>query len=125
MQVRSVHRGKPMTTWTNEKAAGLLPVILRAEDARPAWEQLQERYAHGGGYMPVRGNWSLSVRPSGLWRLGFPGDPPYKEVSRTYLPKSRELLVLFECSFMVIVECPSASFTWDDEPGPFVVVRVD
>lgn len=114
-----------MTTWTDREAAGLLPVVLQSGNSRPAREQLQDRYSHGGGYMPVPGNWSLTVGPVGRWSLGYPGDPPYREVSRAYLPHSRELLVLFECSFMVIVESAGNNLAHDDEPGPFVVVRVD
>ena len=113
------------TTWTDLEAAGFLPVILQPTDARPAREQLADRYAHGGGYNPIEGNWRLSVRPSGLWRLTYPGTPKLEEVSRTYLPLSKELLVLFQCSFLAIVETTGLRLDIDEEPGPFVVVRVD
>ena len=56
-----------MTMWTiiaringrPEDILGLLPMIFDSNDPRPAREQANERYAHGGGWNPQEG-WELN-----------------------------------------------------------------
>ena len=43
---------------TSPAMLGFLPMMLDDEDPRPAAEQLNETYAHGGGWMPFgKGQW--------------------------------------------------------------------
>ena len=50
-----------MTTWMlthplmTPERLGLIPSFLDDDDPRPAWEQINERYAHGGGWRPTKG----------------------------------------------------------------------
>jgi len=106
-----VHMG-----WTNEAEAGLLPEIIRANDPRPAAEQIQTRYQHGGGYRPFGGSsWELRKSPEGDLALLYPGDPPLKEVSRLILRNSQEVCVLFEFGFVAIL----------GRQGTLAVLRMD
>lgn len=102
----------------NTDYLGMLPDIFRAYDPRPAREQIEDRYAHGGGFLVAPGDWTMTYgRDAGEipWaELHFPGDPPLKEIARLEL-SATETLVLFDCAFVAIV-------------GPmldFVVVRMD
>lgn len=102
------------STWTNPEAAGYLPHILQADDPRPAAGQLADRYAHGGGYTPYPdGDWTYV--PGDPASLHYPGDPPFYEISRTVLPLSGQLILLFQYSILAIVELD----------GSFAVTRAD
>jgi hypothetical protein len=54
---------------------GFLPEILLPEDKRPVREQLNDRYAHGGGYRPFSGKFRLDRM---TMILRYPGDPPFR-----------------------------------------------
>lgn len=100
--------------WTHMEEAGFLPEILLTSDPRPVSEQLNDRYAHGGGYQ-VSGSpiaWALD-RSAEFATLTYPRDPPMLELSRATI--NNELCILFDSSFMAIVQ-PDSSFA---------VVRVD
>ena len=63
-----------------EEHLGLIPHFLWDTDPRPAAEQIDERYAHGGGWRPMHGflpigvyNFAAGVAP----KLRYPGDPPF------------------------------------------------
>lgn len=53
-----------------EEALGFIPLFIFDSDSRPAAEQFNDRYAHGGGWSPMRG-WSMG--PVG--EIMYPGDP--------------------------------------------------
>lgn len=100
------------TRWSNEQAAGYLPFILSNNDPRPASEQLDDRYAHGGGYNPFEG-FKLIVNKDNSYALQYPNDPPMRELSQAFLHE--EKLVLFEGSWLAIIQpC-----------GDHVITRVD
>ena len=55
---------------------GFLPDILLASDRRSVKEQLEDRYAHGGGWRPMRTpKWKFN---HDTLVIRFPGDPPFK-----------------------------------------------
>ena len=96
-----------MIRFTNMEAAGLLPDFFGEADPRPAREQLNENYARGGGWHPMEG-WQLEhVANLGLARACYPGNPPYREVSRAKL--RTELLILFQGAWLAIIQ-PDGSF---------------
>ena len=82
---------------------GILPQMLVLDDPRPAREQLHERYAHGGGWMPFSG-FKLQ-RPSDdplTWTIKYPEDPPHEAIAYTVL--SPEVIILFEHCWVAIVQ---------------------
>lgn len=97
--------------WTND--AGLLPEIIVAHDPQPAKVQIQQRYAHGGGFMPLSGfklqSWHHDAE------LLYPGDAPMREVWRIHLPFTNEDVILFQYAFVAVVQAD----------GSFDVVRMD
>jgi hypothetical protein len=105
--------------WTNEQWAGMLPEFLSDFDPRPAKEQFNENYAHGGGWHPFTDKWKID-KPFeiGKAKLKYPGDPPLKELSRTVLhgqfPQA-EMIILFESEMVAIVQ----------KDGTFEVSRMD
>lgn len=59
---------------------GFIPHFLVDDDPRPAAVQFNERYAHGGGWMPMEGWRAL---PDG--RVEYPGDPPLTPIAASML----------------------------------------
>lgn len=77
---------------------GLLPMIFDPSDPRPAADQANDRYAHGGGW-----------RPNGKFkRLGseiaiqYPGDPPLKGVAVAAL--NDETIVVFQHAWVMVIQ---------------------
>jgi hypothetical protein len=81
---------------------GLLPGMLDLDDPRPAKEQFDQNYAHGGGWDPFNG-FELSVRN---W-LSYPGDPPLQPLAQ--LQFRDELIVFYIHSWVAIIQ-PDRSF---------------
>lgn len=96
---------------------GLLPEILDASDPRPVAEQLEERYAHGGGYGPIgKGKWKLVDREK--FHLHYPGNPVFKPAAKFIFPKTKEVAFFYpDGSLLLIVQ--------EDGFGEYVVTRVD
>jgi hypothetical protein len=89
---------------------GFLPDILLEEDERPVKEQLEDRYAHGGGWRPIPG---LKLNRMTMV-MRFPGDPPYKPAAFTQIGK--ETVVYYPmCSLLLILQAN----------GDYEVTRVD
>lgn len=89
-------------------AVGLIPSFLSEHDPRGAVEQLNERYAHGGG-------WRDSKVGEGGWRMidggkvmKFPGDPPIHALAQAKLHE-RELVIVYESGWTAVVQ-DDASF---------------
>lgn len=82
---------------------GNLPGFLFNGDQRPAVEQIHERYAFGGGWQDFEG-FSLVKKSTDPidWRLAYPGDPDMRAVG--YCRLRDEVVVLFECSWVAVVE---------------------
>jgi hypothetical protein len=91
---------------------GLLPEILDADDKRPVKDQLDDRYAHGGGWRPFPENHFKLERMS--MTLRFPGDPPFRPAAFTQL--GDETVVFYpSCSLLAVIQ----------PDGKYEVTRVD
>jgi hypothetical protein len=92
---------------------GYLPDILNSGDHRPVATQLDERYAHGGGFRPFgRGEWEFTATTG---RLKYPGDPAMMPLASIWMPLSGELLFFYPQQMLLIVGAG----------GLFTVTRVD
>jgi len=93
-----------MIHFTNAHMLGLIPTFLSELDPRPAKEQIDSQYAHGGGWKPWSTLWTLSLD----WtELLYPNDPPMSEVGRATLRD--ETIIVYECAFTAIIQ-PDGSF---------------
>lgn len=81
--------------------AGLLPKFADENDPRPIREQLDESYAHGGGWQSFPG-FTLRKNGMGNYSLIYPDDPPRRELTRA--PFRGQLVVLFESEWVGIIE---------------------
>lgn len=94
---------------------GFLPDILLPNDPRSVKEQLEDRYAHGGGWRPIEGfrlqkGKDILLNPT----LRFPGDPPFKAAAMTTI--GEETVIYYPlCSLLAVV---AKDGTWE-------VTRVD
>ena len=89
--------------------AGLLNMMLETEDDRPAKEQFDERYAHGGGWSSFGGDkWTIDKPLSKeAVTLTYDGDEAYPELARATMRD--ETVILFESSWVAIIQ-PDATF---------------
>ena len=87
-----------------QEALGYLPSFLDEGDPRPAKEQLDSGYRHGGGWDPQPG-FRLSMDSDNI--LFYPGDPPLRPLARAKL--RNELIVIYEHSYVAIIQ-PDHSF---------------
>ncbi len=105
-------------------ALGVLPMIFDETDPRPAREQVNDRYSHGGGFVPFEGftlhdEGPLAARM--VYREGEPTESGEAEVVREYArtqlvgPAGRETLIVFEGSWVAVVQ----------EDGSYAVCRMD
>jgi hypothetical protein len=81
---------------------GLLPGMLDENDQRPAKEQFDGNYAHGGGWRPYNG-FKLTVEN----HLTHPGDPPLRPLAITHL--RGETILFYDHSWVVVVQ-PDRTF---------------
>lgn len=90
---------KPAKPYHHE-LLGLLPFIFREDDPRPAAEQANDRYAHGGGWRPFEG---FAYDPSDH-SLTYPGDPAYRPFAKLRLPLSSETLLVYPYSWVAVLK---------------------
>lgn len=83
----------------NPYVMGIVPQMLSPYDPRPVVEQLNEGYAHGGGWHDFKG--FTVVETEGLYELAYPGDPNMPELARIELRD--EKVVFFECAWVMCV----------------------
>lgn len=88
------------------EALGFLPEFVSSLDERPSVEQLNEGYAHGGGWNKFEGM-TLTQDEHGFYALNYPGDPAYTEIARTLLRD--ETIVLFQHSWVAVI-APSGGY---------------
>ena len=81
---------------------GYIPLWLSDLDPRPAREQLDQGYRHGGGWQPFHG-FSLLEDNS----IQYPGDPPLKPLADAKLRK--ETIMFYQHSWVGIIQ-PDRSF---------------
>lgn len=88
---------------------GFIPEFLNEADPRPARAQIDERYAHGGGWRPVDG---FTIDDDGSIR--FPGDAaPLPPLAQTML--RGEAILFYEHDWLLILQ----------RDGTFEIARVD
>lgn len=87
---------------------GFIPGFLSENDPRPAREQIDSAYQHGGGWSPFEGFKMLSDG-----NMQYPGDPPTRLLAETKLRD--EVIRFYEHSWLAIVQ----------QNGSFEVTRVD
>lgn len=75
---------------------GLIPSFLSDKDPRHAKEQINDNYAHGGGWSPFQG-FKLEGDV-----FQYPEDPPLRLIAETEL--RGEVIRLYEHSWLVIIQ---------------------
>lgn len=81
---------------------GYIQGFLSEFDPRPAREQFDSAYAHGGGWLPSRG---FKLLPNG--NIRYPGDP---EVRMLFEAKLREETIRFYEHAWVMILQPDGRF---------------
>jgi hypothetical protein len=90
---------------------GAVPWFFDDEDPRPAAEQLNERYAHGGGFRPWgKEKWKLDAK---ALTIKWPGEKAMKPRAKATL--HTDTLVFYDHAILAIIH----------EDGTFDVTRVD
>lgn len=93
------------------EALGLIPFIVRGDDERPFAEQVEERYAHGGGWLPFgRGRWEMRGD-----NLRYPGDPVMRPLAWWNHPTDGSRFYVYPAAICAVVHAD----------GRFDVVRLD
>lgn len=100
---------------------GFIPYFMLEDDVRPAIDQINERYAHGGGWRDLDvGDKGFTLSPDG--ELKYPGDPkmkPYAEASlhggNSEPGATGEHIIIYESGFVAVVQVD----------GSFRVARLD
>jgi len=87
---------------------GFLPEFLSEEDPRPAKEQIDFNYSHGGGWCPFKG---FKMLPNG--NLKYPGDPETELLAETKLRE--ETIRFYNHSWCAIIQ----------SDGSYEISRVD
>lgn len=95
-------------------ALGFLPEQILATDMRPVREQLQERYAHGGGWKPFNGFKTNQIDTADRMVLSYPGDPPQRMLAECHHPNG-EHIRLFESHWLMVQQ----------KDGSYEISRVD
>jgi hypothetical protein len=105
--------------------AGFIPHFLSELDPRPAVEQINERYAHGGGWHDLTvGERGFRLMGGNPGMLKYPGDPPMHPLWEGYLHRvgttgddawTGERIVIYEHAFVAIIQAD----------GSFRVARLD
>lgn len=113
----SSERVTPLTLWQLLHPSctiddlGWLPLMILTSDPRPIREQLDERYAHGGGWSPMGdGRWEFN---RDTHRLKYPGDPWMNPLAITKIRD--ETLILYPYAFVLVLQ----------PDGSYEVARVD
>jgi hypothetical protein len=75
---------------------GLLPLMLDENDPRPAKDQFNENYSHGGGWRPMKG---FKLQPDNS--LTYPEDEPLKPLAQ--LQFRNELIVFYDHAWVAII----------------------
>ena len=77
---------------------GIVPSFIRADDPRPAHEQIDERYAYGGGWDPhLPGKWQMN---EDLYLI-YPGDPPLEPLAFAF--HGKEQIIVYPHDFVAIL----------------------
>lgn len=89
-------------------AVGLIPTFLKAHDERPLKQQIDERYAHGGGWHPLA-DWRIHNQ---TWQLHYnhagEGDPDYMPLGGASL--NGEIIICYPDAWTVIMDASDGTF---------------
>lgn len=91
---------------------GFIPSFLSDDDPRPAREQINERYQHGGGWRPFQG---FIMIPDGLL---YKGDPMMRLLYETVLHSTSdkpEVIRFYQHDWLAIVQ----------RDGSYEIARLD
>lgn len=83
-------------------AAGIVPQFLSGKDPRPAVEQIDTAYAHGGGWREFAGFTLVNNGDETEIHLVYPGEPPMR--AKAYARLRDELIVLFDLDWCAIIQ---------------------
>ena len=88
---------------------GLIPTFLSEDDTRPAREQFDENYAHGGGWQPFTG-FKLNVEDM---VLTYPNDPPIKPLAGVtlHIGRSAEHIYVYPHAWVLIMK--DSDMSWE------------
>jgi len=81
---------------------GFIPTFLSLADPRPAREQLDSGYQHGGGWRPQTG-----FTMHGGMSLHYPGDPAFRPLAMARFRD--EKIVIYEHEYVAVIQ-PDGSF---------------
>jgi hypothetical protein len=81
---------------------GFIPTFLSLADPRPAREQLDAHYQHGGGWRPQEG-----FTMHGGMSLHYPGDPAFRPLAMARFRD--EKIVIYEHEYVAVIQ-PDGSF---------------
>lgn len=93
---------KPLAPDFDEEYLGMIPYFLTPADPRPAREQFDENYQHGGGWKVFKGH---SMDPDGT--LHYPGDPALPPLAEA---KLRDETIRFYDYAWVSITQPDGTF---------------
>jgi hypothetical protein len=89
---------------------GLIPSFLDETDPRPAKQQIDANYQHGGGWRPIEG-FKFNIQNGAT--LTYPEDPPYRPLAMTRMRD--EIIIFYDCAMLMILQLD----------GSFEVARLD
>jgi hypothetical protein len=92
---------------THPDEIGIIPSFLDEDDPRPAREQLDANYQHGGGWRSLP-NFDLDGTT-----LKYPGDPPMQPIAAMQL--RNEMVLIYPSAFVMVLQ----------KHGTFEVARMD
>ena len=96
--------GEAVAVENVEAVLGCIPEFLSADDPRSLAEQIDERYAHGGGWRPLAG---FTFNPSsGIAQ--FPGDGPLQPLAFT--SHNDEVLIVYRYAFCCIYNTETLAY---------------
>jgi hypothetical protein len=99
-----------MISFENNWRAGVIPAMLYEDDPHGAVEQLNENYAHGGGWVPFKE--FTMVDSYGLY---YEGDPTIYPVASGTL-HGNEIVLVYPFGWVAVVQKAG---------GSYVVARMD
>ena len=83
---------------------GFLPDLISDEDPRSVKDQVEENYAHGGGWRPIAGM-KMNLK---TMVMRFPGDPPFVPAAFTKI--HNETVVFYPLYSLLAVIQPDGSY---------------
>ncbi|HEU5116458.1 MAG TPA: hypothetical protein VFT74_07260, partial [Isosphaeraceae bacterium] len=93
-----------------EDLLGFIPTFILDSDPRSLQEQIEERYAHGGGWRPMDGwthEWVRRIGQGTVLDICYPGDPWLSPVASTTLRNQR--LFVYQHAWVAIATEASSS----------------